>query len=138
MVMPVLLVLGQPITMSTLTPPPDESTPKDEREQLEKTQDFLNFLLLILASSCWIDHLLVHFQCLYFEPKLIGPQVLRSHNPPKIKLPEYYWDALEDMENMTAVDERKAAEAGIAVGPKWEDSLAGMFTIWQSNQKMDA
>ena len=43
-------------------------------------------------------------------------------NPPEIELPDY-WDALEDMDTMTSDQKREAAQAGLAVGPKWEDLL---------------
>jgi YidC/Oxa1 family membrane protein insertase len=130
LVMPVLLVLGQSFTMSTLTPPPDESTPQEEREQLEKTQGFLKFLPLMIGFfSLQVPAGLTIYwftsNAFTLSQSLLARKYYEA-NPPKIELPEY-WDALEDMENMTAADKRKAAEAGIAVGPKWEDLLAGMF-----------
>jgi YidC/Oxa1 family membrane protein insertase len=128
LVMPVLLVLGQSFTMSTLQPPPDDSMPQEEREQLEKTQGFLKFLPLMIGFfSLQVPAGLTIYwftsNAFTLSQSLLARKYYEA-NPPKIELPEY-WDALEDMENMTAADKRKAAEAGIAVGPKWEDLLAG-------------
>jgi YidC/Oxa1 family membrane protein insertase len=129
LVMPVLLVLGQSFTMSTLTPPPDESTPDEEREQLEKTQGFLKFLPLMIGFfSLQVPAGLTIYWFTSNAFTLSQSLIVRKYyeaNPPKIELPEY-WDALEDMEKMSAEDKRKAAEAGIVVGPKWEELLQGM------------
>jgi hypothetical protein len=45
-------------------------------------------------------------------------------NPPKIELPEY-WDALENMDDMTPEQRRSAAEAGISTAPKFSQLLEG-------------
>lgn len=43
-------------------------------------------------------------------------------NPPKVELPDY-WDALDDVANMSEEDRREAAKAGISTGPKFEDLM---------------
>ena len=43
-------------------------------------------------------------------------------NPPKVELPDY-WDALDDVANMSDEQRREAAKAGISTGPKFEDLM---------------
>jgi YidC/Oxa1 family membrane protein insertase len=58
----------------------------------------------------------------------LGVRSYYKANPPKIELPDY-WDALDDVAKMSAEDRRKAAEAGIATGPNFEDLMDGTCDI---------
>eukprot|EP00428_Durinskia_dybowskii_P048192 CAMPEP_0170348010 /NCGR_PEP_ID=MMETSP0116_2-20130129/75271_1 /TAXON_ID=400756 /ORGANISM="Durinskia baltica, Strain CSIRO CS-38" /LENGTH=445 /DNA_ID=CAMNT_0010601845 /DNA_START=101 /DNA_END=1438 /DNA_ORIENTATION=+ len=126
MVMPVVLVLGQSLSMRILTPPIDDSMGKEEREQMEKSQVILKFLpLLIGFFSLQVPAGLTiyWFTSNFFTlAQSLAVRAYYKANPPQIELPDY-WDALEDLDNMSPEDKRKAAEAGISVGPKWEDLL---------------
>lgn len=127
LIMPVVLVLGQSITMKVLTPEQDTSKMTDEeKEQTEKTQGVLKFLpLLIGFFSLQVPAGLTIY---WFTSNLYSVTqslVIRKYyelNPPVIELPDY-WDALDDVANMSPEEQRKAAEAGMAVGPKWQDVL---------------
>lgn len=128
LIMPVLLVVGQSLTMNVLTPPPDTSnqTP-EEKEQLESSQRILKFLpLLIGFFSIQVPAGLTIY---WFTSNLFTVSqslIIRKYyelNPPKIELPDY-WDALgSDEEFMSPEDKRKAAQAGLATGPSFEDMI---------------
>jgi YidC/Oxa1 family membrane protein insertase len=128
LVMPVILVIGQALTMKVLTPAVDDSLGEEEKEQMEKTQVFLKFLpLLIGFFSLQVPAGLTIYWFTSNGFTLCQSLAVRAYysaNPPEIELPDY-WDALEDMESMSVEDKRKAAEAGIAVGPKFQDLLDG-------------
>ena len=69
-VMPVVLVIGQAVTMKSLTPEPDDRMSDEDKEQFEKSQGFLKFLppshrLLQPSGARWPHHLLAHVQCLH-------------------------------------------------------------------------
>jgi len=124
MVMPIVLVMGQAITMNILTPPPDENMPAEEKEQFEKTQGVLKFLpLLIGFFSLQVPSGLTIYwftSNLFTVSQSVAVRQYYKMNPPNIELPEY-WDALDDVASMTPEERREAAKAGMAVGPKWED-----------------
>eukprot|EP00568_Trieres_chinensis_P001447 CAMPEP_0183293218 /NCGR_PEP_ID=MMETSP0160_2-20130417/1986_1 /TAXON_ID=2839 ORGANISM="Odontella Sinensis, Strain Grunow 1884" /NCGR_SAMPLE_ID=MMETSP0160_2 /ASSEMBLY_ACC=CAM_ASM_000250 /LENGTH=496 /DNA_ID=CAMNT_0025454301 /DNA_START=155 /DNA_END=1645 /DNA_ORIENTATION=+ len=125
--MPVILVLGQSFTMSTLTPETDTSTmSEEEREQFEKSQGILKFLpLLIGYFSLQVPAGLTIYWLTSNAFTLTQSLAVKAYykaNPPKIDLPDY-WDALDDVANMSPEERRKAAEAGINAGPKFEDLL---------------
>lgn len=130
MIMPVLLVLGQSLSMNVLTPPMDEGMGEEEREQMEKSQKILKFLpLLIGFFSLQVPAGLTiyWFTSNFFTlAQSLAVKAYYQANPPKIELPDY-WDALEDLESMSPEEKRQAAQAGITVGPKWEDLLDGTF-----------
>lgn len=123
-IMPVILVLGQSLTMSALQPPVDQDASDEEREQLEKTQGFLKFLpLLIGFFSLQVPAGLTIYwftSNLFTLTQSLGVRKYYELNPPEINLPDY-WDSLDNIENMTADEKRKVAAAGLAVGPKFED-----------------
>lgn len=126
LIMPVVLVLGQSLTMNILTPGVDENASKEEREQLEKTQGVLKFLpILIGVFSLQVPAGLTIYwftSNLYTLSQTLAIRAYYKANPPEVELPDY-WDAIDDVENMSAEDKRKAAAAGMSVGPKWEDVL---------------
>lgn len=127
LIMPVILVLGQSLTMSVLTPEPDTDKMSDEeKEQAEKTSGVLKFLpLLIGFFSLQVPAGLTIYWFTSNLFSLCQSLVIRKYyeaNPPDIELPDY-WDALDDVANMSPEEQRKAAEAGMAVGPKWQDVL---------------
>lgn len=127
LIMPVVLVLGQSLTMSVLTPEQDtEKMSAEEKEQAEKTQGVLKFLpLLIGFFSLQVPAGLTIYwftSNLYSLCQSLAIRKYYETNPPDIELPDY-WDALDDVASMSPEEQRKAAEAGMAVGPKWQDVL---------------
>lgn len=129
LIMPVILVAGQALTMKILTPGPDENATAEEKEQFEKTQGVLKFLpLLIGVFSLQVPAGLTIYWFtgnLYTACQSLAIRAYYKANPPDVNLPDY-WDSLDNIDNMSAEDKRKAAAAGMAVGPKWEDVLDGM------------
>lgn len=127
LVMPVVLVLGQSLTMKVLSPEPDtESMSAEEKEQLEKSQVVLKFLpLLIGFFSLQVPAGLTIYWFTSNFFTMSQSLAVRSYykaNPPQIELPDY-WDALDDVANMSPEERRKAAEAGINTGPSFDDML---------------
>jgi len=127
LVMPIVLVLGQKVTMSVLTPATDKSKMTDEeREQTERTEGIFKFLpLLIGFFSLQVPAGLTIYWFtanIYTLSQSLAIRSFYKTNPPVIELPDY-WDALDDEDSMSPEEKRKAAEAGMAVGPKWQDIL---------------
>lgn len=128
LVMPVVLVLGQKVTMSALSPEqPDTSTMSDEeKQQAESSQTALKFLpLLIGFFSLQVPAGLTiyWFTSNFFTlSQSLAVKAYFQANPPEIELPDY-WDALDSEQEMSPEDKRKAAEAGLAAGPKFEDLI---------------
>lgn len=131
-VMPVVLVLGQRLTMEALQPPEtdDDNSAMDEqaKEQLESTKTVLKFLpLLIGFFSLQVPAALTIYWFTSNVFTLSQALIVRKYyeaNPPDIELPEY-WDKLgEDENEMSPEERRKAAKAGIAKGPSIEDWIA--------------
>ncbi|KAG7369521.1 membrane protein insertase, YidC/Oxa1 family protein [Nitzschia inconspicua] len=123
-IMPVILVLGQSLTMSVLSPPVDENASDEEREQMEKTQGILKFLPLMIGFfSLQVPAGLTIYWFTSNIFSLTQSLAVRKYYelyPPKIELPDY-WDSLDNLEAMSGEEKKKAAAAGIAVGPKFED-----------------
>ena len=130
MIMPVILVLGQKLTMSVLTPGPDENASAEEKEQFEKTQGFLKFLpLLIGFFSLQVPAGLTIYWATSNSFTLLQSVAVRGYykaNPPEINLPDY-WSNLDDADNMSADQMREAASAGLKVGPTMEQLTDGKF-----------
>merc|ERR1711865_273720 len=122
--MPVLLVLGQKLTMTALSPPEvddgrddadEASMSREEREakdQADTTKNVLKFLpLLIGFFSLQVPAALTIYWFTSNGFTLTQALLVRKYyeaNPPEIKLPEY-WDALsDDEEKMTAAQARAA------------------------------
>ena len=128
LIMPVVLVLGQSLSMSVLTPPMDDDMGEEEKEQMEKSQVVLKFLpLLIGFFSLQAPAGLSIYWFVSNGFTLLQSLIVKAYykaNPPEIELPDY-WDALDDVDTMTAEEKREAAKAGLAVGPKFEDLLEG-------------
>lgn len=125
-IMPVILVLGQSLTMSVLTPPADENASDEEREQMEKTQGILKFLPLMIGFfSLQVPAGLTIYWFTSNIFSLTQSLAVRKYyelNPPTIELPDY-WDSLDNIEDMSLEEKKKAAAAGLAVGPKFEDLI---------------
>eukprot|EP00545_Synedropsis_sp_CCMP1620_P005151 CAMPEP_0119021354 /NCGR_PEP_ID=MMETSP1176-20130426/25811_1 /TAXON_ID=265551 /ORGANISM="Synedropsis recta cf, Strain CCMP1620" /LENGTH=448 /DNA_ID=CAMNT_0006975933 /DNA_START=52 /DNA_END=1398 /DNA_ORIENTATION=+ len=147
LIMPVVLVLGQSLTMSILTPPTDdESMSDDEKEQMEKSQVVLKFLPLMIGYfSLQVPAGLTIYWFTSNVFSLTQSLVIRQYyaaNPPDIELPEY-WDALDDMDNMSADEKRAASAAGLNVAPTFESLIeeANYHYVVQRNplrEKTDA
>jgi YidC/Oxa1 family membrane protein insertase len=128
--MPVVLVLLQSLTMSTLQPPIDENATQEERETLEKSQGFLKFLPLMIGFfSLQVPAGLTIYwftSNLFTLSQSLAVKAYFRANPPKIELPEYWDTALAkdaDFDKMSPEERRKAMEAGIRVGPTFEDMV---------------
>ena len=130
LVMPVVLVLGQSLTMSVLAPPIDEGMSQEEKETQEKSQGILKFLpLLIGVFSLQVPAGLTIYWFTSNLFTLTQSLVVKQYylaNPPKIDLPEY-WEAIDDLEKMTPEQKRMAASAGLRVVPTLEDMLEGAY-----------
>ena len=132
LVMPVVLVLGQKLTMTLLTPEQDDDSMSDEdKEQAENAQRIIKFLpLLIGFFSLQVPAGLTVYWFTSNNFTLLQSLGVRAYynaNPPKIELPDY-WDAIDDLDTMTPEEKRKAAEAGLSVGPKFSDMVEGTFS----------
>jgi YidC/Oxa1 family membrane protein insertase len=136
-IMPVLLVLGQKLTMTALSPPDiddgrddvdEASMSKEEKEakdQADTTKNVLKFLpLLIGFFSLQVPAALTIYWFTSNGFTLAQSLAVRKYyesNPPVIELPDY-WDDLSDDENeMTSEKRRAAAKAGISKGPSLDD-----------------
>jgi len=125
--MPILLVLGQSLTMSLLTSPLDEKATTEEREAMEKSQGILKYLpLLIGYFSLQVPAGLTIYWLISNTFTVAQSVVVKAYYqkyPPKIELPDY-WDALDsDKSSMSPEERRKAAEAGMNAGPKFSDMV---------------
>jgi YidC/Oxa1 family membrane protein insertase len=132
LVMPVVLVVMQSITMRVLQPPMDDNMSKEEKETMEKSMGLLKFLPLMIGFfSLQVPAGLTIYwftSNIFTLSQSLGVRSYYKANPPKIELPDY-WDALDDVAKMSAEDRRKAAEAGIATGPNFEDLMDGTCDI---------
>ncbi|GMH66444.1 hypothetical protein TL16_g04430, partial [Triparma laevis f. inornata] len=127
LIMPVALVLLQSFTMSVLTPAQDqEGMTEEEIEQLESSQRVLKFLPLMIGYfSLQVPAGLTIYWATSNFFSLLQTVVVKQYyklNPPQIELPDY-WDALDDVANMSDDQRREAAKAGISTGPKFEDLM---------------
>lgn len=130
-IMPVLLVLGQSLTMQVLQPPEDENGTEEEQEQMKTTKTILKFLPLMIGYfSLQVPAGLTIY---WFTSNLFTVSqslLIRGYyaaNPPKIELPDY-WGALDKGgEEMSAEEKRAAAMAGLSTGPSFDELLEGMF-----------
>ena len=124
--MPIFLVLGQSLSMSVLQPPLDEDAPKEEREQMEKTQGVLKYLPLMIGFfSLQVPAGLTIYWFTTNAFTLLSTLGARTYyklNPPKVELPEY-WESIDKLEEMSTEEKRKAAKAGLQVGPTYETML---------------
>mmetsp|Transcript_565 Transcript_565/g.961 ORF Transcript_565/g.961 Transcript_565/m.961 type:complete len:449 (+) Transcript_565:201-1547(+) len=125
-IMPVLLVLGQSLSMNVLQPPLDEDAPKAEREQMEQTQKYLKFLPLMIGFfSLQVPAGLTIYWFttnLFTVGSTLAARTYYSMNPPEIELPEY-WESIDNLDEMSSEEKRKAAKAGLQVGPTYESML---------------
>ena len=133
LVMPVVLVLGQSLTMKIMSPETDtESMSAEEKEQFEKSQVVLKFLpLLIGFFSLQVPAGLTIYwftSNFFTASQSLAVRTYYKSNPPKIELPDY-WDALDDVSKMTPEERRQAAEAGINTGPSFDDMLDGKLFV---------
>jgi YidC/Oxa1 family membrane protein insertase len=137
LVMPILLVLGQSITMKALQPDVsnDDSMSAEEKEKMDQTQGVLKFLpLLIGFFSLQVPAGLTIYWFTSNVMTLSQSLAVRQYyklNPPEIELPDY-WDALDDAENLSPEERRKAAQAGLQAGPTFNDLKDGMFCLFDT------
>lgn len=126
LIMPVVLVLLQSYTMQSLQPPMDDNATDEEKKQMETSQTVLKFLPLMIGFfSLQVPAGLTIYwftSNLYTLTQSVAVRAYFAANPPKMELPEYWESALSgDTESMSVEDRRKATEAGIRVGPSFED-----------------
>ena len=125
--MPVLLVVLQSFTMSVLQPPVDQEATDEEKKQQETTQTVLKVLPLMIGffslqvpaglTIYWLS------SNLFTLTQSLAVKTYFAANPPEIELPEY-WDQMsekKDFKDMSPEERRKATEAGLSVGPSFED-----------------
>ena len=132
-IMPVLLVLGQSLTMNVLQQPDDESASEEEKEQMKTTKQVLKFLPLMIGYfSLQVPAGLTIY---WFTSNLFTVSqslIIRGYyaaNPPKIELPDY-WGALDKGgDDLTADEKRAAAMAGLSTGPSFDELLEGQYII---------
>jgi YidC/Oxa1 family membrane protein insertase len=125
LIMPVVLVVLQSTTMKILQPPMDDNLTEEEKKQMETTQTVFKFLpLLIGFFSLQVPAGLTIYwftSNIFTLTQTLGVRAYFAANPPKIELPEYWESALGDSDNMSPEDRRKVSEAGIRVGPTFDD-----------------
>jgi YidC/Oxa1 family membrane protein insertase len=127
LVMPLVLVVLQSTTMTVLQPPIDENLSDEEKKTMESTQNVFKFLpLLIGFFSLQVPAALTIYwftSNIFTLTQTLGVRAYFAANPPKIELPDYWDTALGDSNDMTPEDRRKASEAGIRVGPSFDDLI---------------
>lgn len=133
LIMPVLLVLGQSLTMRVLAPPvDDENMSAEEKKSAETSQLVLKFLPLMIGYfSLQVPAGLTIYWFTTNIFTLTQSSLIRAYyaaNPPEIDLPDY-WDSLDDMESMTPDERRAAASAGINVAPSFDSLLEGKYHL---------
>jgi YidC/Oxa1 family membrane protein insertase len=126
LIMPVVLVVLQGITMQILQPPIDDSMGEEEKEQLQKTQVVFKFLpLLIGFFSLQVPAGLTIYwftSNVFTLSQSLAVRAYFAANPPQIELPDY-WDQTLKGEEMSPEERRKASEAGLRVGPTFEELI---------------
>jgi YidC/Oxa1 family membrane protein insertase len=126
LIMPVVLILLQTTTMAVLQPPMDENLSEEEKKTMETTQTVFKFLPLLIgffALQVPAGLTIYWFTSNIFTlTQTLGVRAYFKANPPKIELPDYWESALGDnSDDMTPEDRRKISEAGIRVGPTFND-----------------
>lgn len=129
LVMPVILVLGQSLTMSVMSPPVDEGGTAEEIASAESSKTVLKFLpLLIGYFSLQVPAGLTIYWFttnLFTLTQSLAIKAYYKANPPEINLPDF-WNTLgDDVENMTPAERRAASEAGISVAPAFSTLVEG-------------
>lgn len=130
LIMPVVLVLGQSLTMRVLSPPMEtEGMSEEEKDQMEKSQLVLKFLPLMIGYfSLQVPAGLTIYWFTTNIFTLTQSLAIRAYyaaNPPEIKLPEY-WDQLDkNVDEMTPDEKRAATAAGINVAPTFDSLVEG-------------
>ena len=130
LIMPVILVLGQSITMKVMSPPVDADNMTDEEARTaEQTQGALKFLpLLIGYFSLQVPAGLTIY---WFSTNLfnltqsLAIKAYYKANPPKIDLPEFWSSLDKDVDSMTPEEKRAAAQAGINMAPAFSSLVEG-------------
>lgn len=129
MIMPVVLVLLQGITMQALQPPAmDDNISAEEKETLQRTQLVLKFLpLLIGFFSLQVPAGLTIYwfsSNIFTLTQSLLVKAYFAANPPQITLPNYWESALSgDADTMTPAERRKASEAGLSIGPTFDELI---------------
>ena len=128
LVMPLVLVVLQSTTMAVLQPPMDENLSAEEKKTMESTQNIFKFLPLLIgffALQVPAGLTIYWFTSNIFTlSQTLGVRAYFKANPPKIDLPDYWESALgENSDDMTPEERRKISEAGIRVGPTFNDLI---------------
>lgn len=127
LLMPVLLVVLQGLTMSVLTPAPDDNMGEEEKKTFEQTQRITKFLPLMIGffSTQVPAGLTIYWfmSNMFTLSQSLAVRAYFAANPPKIELPEY-WDNLDskkEFKDMTPEERKQAMEAGLRVGPTMDE-----------------
>jgi YidC/Oxa1 family membrane protein insertase len=128
LIMPLVLVILQSTTMAVLQPPMDENLSEEEKKTMESTQNVFKFLPLLIgffALQVPAGLTIYWFTSNIFTlTQTLGVRAYFKANPPKIELPDYWESALgENSDDMTPEERRKISEAGIRVGPTFNDLI---------------
>jgi YidC/Oxa1 family membrane protein insertase len=128
LIMPLVLVVLQSTTMAVLQPPMDENLSEEEKKTMESTQNVFKFLPLLIgffALQVPAGLTIYWFTSNIFTlTQTLGVRAYFKANPPKIELPDYWESALgENSDDMTPEERRKISEAGIRVGPTFNDLI---------------
>lgn len=130
LIMPVVLVLGQSITMNVMSPPVDaENMTPEEANAAESTKGVLKFLpLLIGYFSLQVPAGLTIYWFttnLFTLSQSLAIKAYYRANPPVIDLPEFWSSLDKDLDSMSPDEKRAAAEAGINMAPAFASLIEG-------------
>jgi YidC/Oxa1 family membrane protein insertase len=133
LIMPVVLVLGQSLTMRVMTPSVDTETMSEQEAQTaDQTQGILKFLpLLIGYFSLQVPAGLTIYWFTTNVFTLTQSLAIKAYyraNPPEINLPDFWKTLDKDVDSMSPEEKRAAAEAGINIAPAFASLLEGTFS----------
>jgi YidC/Oxa1 family membrane protein insertase len=120
LIMPVILVLGQSITMNVMSPPVDaDNMTEEEANTAEQTKGALKFLpLLIGYFSLQVPAGLTIYWFttnLFTLSQSMAIKAYYKANPPVIDLPEFWSSLDKDVDSMSPDEKRAAAQAGSSI-----------------------
>jgi YidC/Oxa1 family membrane protein insertase len=134
LIMPVILVLGQSLTMRVMTPAVDTETMSEQEAQTaDQTQGILKFLpLLIGYFSLQVPAGLTIYWFttnLFTLTQSLAIKAYYRANPPEINLPDFWKSLDKDVDSMSPDEKRAAAEAGLSIAPAFASLLEGTLLL---------
>jgi YidC/Oxa1 family membrane protein insertase len=130
LIMPVILVLGQSVTMNVMSPPVDtENMSQEEAQTAEQTKGALKFLpLLIGYFSLQVPAGLTIYWFttnLFTLSQSLAIKAYYRANPIEIELPDFWKTLDKDIDSMSPEEKREAAKAGINMAPAFASLIEG-------------